>query len=174
MVPRSGSRSARPSGLEAEHARSAHALSSGFLVQHLSADTAPDEARRPVLRGRAVHRQRRKRPAAGLSRAVDEQSLLLVAAAGRYECPADRRRWNRARPRALRPDGAGILAPVLGVSKAQRTVRSAMAAIEVANHRCDPGEHSRGSIAIRSATRLTAAGTSSRAMPINMRFVSHN
>jgi hypothetical protein len=49
-----------------------------------------------------------------------------------------------------------------------------MAAIEVANHRCDPGEHSLGRIVIRRSTRLTAAGTSSRAMPINMRFLSLN
>jgi hypothetical protein len=33
-----------------------------------------------------------------------------------------------------------------------------MAAIEVANHRCDLGERSLGRIVIRRSTRLTAAG----------------
>ena len=70
----------------------------------------------PAVRGRAVHRQRRQRHPAELSRALDEHRLFLVAAAGCRAPTADRDRRNRAGGRALRADGVRVLAIDIAVA----------------------------------------------------------
>src|SRR5713101_8683985 len=79
-----------------------------------SAIAVLDRSRRPALCDRTVHRQRRERHQLELSGAVDEYPLHLVAPACGPEPGTDRARRYGAGGRALRPDGACVLAAVLG------------------------------------------------------------
>src|SRR6202034_1919652 len=110
----------RRAGLEAEHARSADALSGGVFIRRFRADTASERSRRSAFCDCVVHRQRRERLVVELFGAVDEQPFRLVAPAGRREPAADRTRRNRAHYRSVRTYAARLLAPVLSLISCRR------------------------------------------------------
>ena len=83
-----------------------------------------DRPRRPAVRGRAVHRQRRQRAVAYLSGAVDQHPFRLVAAAGGAAPAAARDRRGRTAGGALCRDGVRVLAAIVGAARSTNSGRT--------------------------------------------------